>query len=101
MARGIFPQSSGIQERSADRSTPLDRFLALFPRTLAVLHLDTLQLLSGGERSQLLFNPHLYFEKGRPSAQLVLFGASPSMKSLFSVPSDAPPAVLTIGLSGS
>lgn len=32
---------------------------------------------------------------------LVLFGASPSMKPLSSVPSDAPPAVLTAGLSGS
>lgn len=96
MARGIFPQSSGIQERSADRNSPLGRFLALFSRTLAVLHLDTLR----GECSQLRFSPHLYFEKGRPSAQLVLFDASPSMKSLFSVPSDAPPAVLTTGLSG-
>lgn len=45
-ARGILPQSSGIQERSADRNSPLGRFLGSFPRNkgiyLAVLHLDTL-----------------------------------------------------------
>lgn len=62
-------QSSSIQQRSAERSIPLRSFLALFPRTLAVLHPDTLQQQSGTEFSQLLFNLQLYFEKGRPCAQ--------------------------------